>query len=109
MTLPLMPKATAVWLLENTTLTFQQIADFCGMHVLEIQAIADRHGLIATGGIVISNPRSAIHIGIFRLIIFHLVKHARAEASHQHAATKNHRQQADHMFFHFDFPPQYPN
>ena len=41
MTLPLMPKATAVWLLENTTLTFQQIADFCGMHVLEIQAIAD--------------------------------------------------------------------
>ena len=41
MTLPLMPKATAVWLLENTTLTFQQIADFCGMHMLEIQAIAD--------------------------------------------------------------------
>ena len=41
MTLPLMPKATAVWLLDNTTLTFQQIADFCGMHTLEIQAIAD--------------------------------------------------------------------
>ena len=41
MTLPLMPKATAVWLVENTTLTFQQIADFCGMHLLEIQAIAD--------------------------------------------------------------------
>jgi hypothetical protein len=36
-----MPKATAVWLLDNTTLTFQQIADFCGMHTLEIQAIAD--------------------------------------------------------------------
>lgn len=41
MTLPLMPKATAVWLLDNTTLTFQQIADFCGMHMLEVQAIAD--------------------------------------------------------------------
>lgn len=41
MALPLMPKATAVWLVENTTLTFTQIADFCGMHTLEIQAIAD--------------------------------------------------------------------
>lgn len=41
MTLPLMPKATAVWLVENTALTFDQIADFCGMHTLEIQAIAD--------------------------------------------------------------------
>jgi uncharacterized protein len=41
MTLPLMPKATAVWLVENTTLTFKQIADFCGVHLLEIQAIAD--------------------------------------------------------------------
>lgn len=41
MTLPLMPKATAVWLIENTALTFEQIADFCGMHPLEIQSIAD--------------------------------------------------------------------
>ena len=41
MNLPLMPKATAVWLVENTSITFQQIADFCGMHTLEIQAIAD--------------------------------------------------------------------
>ncbi len=41
MTLPLMPKATAVWLVENTALTFKQIGDFCGMHALEIQAIAD--------------------------------------------------------------------
>lgn len=41
MTLPLMPKATAVWLVENTSLTFKQIADFCGMHTLEVQAIAD--------------------------------------------------------------------
>jgi hypothetical protein len=38
---PLMPKATAVWLVENTALTFDQIADFCGLHPLEIQAIAD--------------------------------------------------------------------
>ncbi len=38
---PLMPKATAVWLVENTALTFEQIADFCGLHPLEIQAIAD--------------------------------------------------------------------
>ncbi len=41
MALPLMPKATAVWLVDNTGLTFRQIADFCGMHELEIQAIAD--------------------------------------------------------------------
>ena len=47
MALPLMPKATAVWLVENTSLTFEQIADFCGMHVLEVQAIAD--GEVATG------------------------------------------------------------
>jgi hypothetical protein len=38
---PLMPKATAVWLVENTSLTFEQIADFCGLHALEVQAIAD--------------------------------------------------------------------
>ncbi|MGQ0678001.1 MAG: DUF1013 domain-containing protein [Rhodospirillales bacterium] len=44
---PLMPKATAVWLVENTTLNFRQIADFCGLHELEIQAIAD--GEVATG------------------------------------------------------------
>lgn len=41
MTLPLMPKATAVWLVDNTALTFEQIADFCQMHSLEVQAIAD--------------------------------------------------------------------
>lgn len=38
---PLMPKATAIWLVENTSLTFQQIADFCDLHLLEIEAIAD--------------------------------------------------------------------
>lgn len=41
MTAPLMPKATAVWLVENTTLTFRQISEFCEIHELEIQAIAD--------------------------------------------------------------------
>ena len=41
MTRPLMPKATAVWLVENTSLTFDQIAEFCGMHALEVQAVAD--------------------------------------------------------------------
>ena len=47
MTMPLMPKATAVWLIEKTALTFTQIADFCGMHPLEVQAIAD--GEVAQG------------------------------------------------------------
>ena len=43
----IMPKATAVWLIDNTTLTFKQIAEFCGLHELEVQAIAD--GEVATG------------------------------------------------------------
>lgn len=45
--LPLMPKATAVWLVDNTTLTFEQIAAFTGMHILEITGIAD--GEVAEG------------------------------------------------------------
>ena len=44
---PLMPKATAVWLVENTPLTFQQIADFCHLHELEVKGIAD--GDVAQG------------------------------------------------------------
>ena len=44
---PLMPKATAVWLIENTTLTFKQIADFCEMHELEIKGMAD--GEVSSG------------------------------------------------------------
>jgi uncharacterized protein len=43
----LMPKATAVWLVQNTTLTFEQIAAFCGLHSLEVQGIAD--GEVAIG------------------------------------------------------------
>ena len=38
---PLMPKATAIWLVENTALSFNQIAEFCGLHLLEVQGIAD--------------------------------------------------------------------
>ena len=44
---PLMPKATAVWLIQNTTLTFDQISEFCGLHPLEVQGIAD--GEVAVG------------------------------------------------------------
>lgn len=44
---PLMPKATAVWLVENTSLTFEQIAEFCKLHPLEVKGIAD--GEVATG------------------------------------------------------------
>ena len=44
---PLMPMATAVWLVENTTLTFKQIAEFCKLHVVEVQGIAD--GEVAKG------------------------------------------------------------
>ena len=51
MSQPLMPKATAVWLVENTTLTFEQIADFCGLHALEIQGIADDEVAIGIQGL----------------------------------------------------------
>jgi hypothetical protein len=47
MALPIMAKATAVWLVDNTMLTFKQIGDFCGLHELEIQGIAD--GEVASG------------------------------------------------------------
>jgi hypothetical protein len=50
---PLMPMATAVWLVENTTLTFKQIANFCNLHEVEIQGIAD--GEVAKG-IMAYNP-----------------------------------------------------
>ena len=47
MSSPLMPKATAVWLIDKTSLTFDQVAEFVGMHPLEVQAIAD--GEVAQG------------------------------------------------------------
>ena len=52
-TTPLMPMATAVWLVENTTLTFKQIANFCNLHEVEVQGIAD--GEVAKG-IIAYNP-----------------------------------------------------
>jgi len=51
--IPLMPKATAVWLVENTSLSFKQIADFCNLHEVEVQGIAD--GEVAKG-IMAYNP-----------------------------------------------------
>ena len=56
---PFMPKATAVWLVENTTLTFKQIAEFCNLHELEIKGIAD--GDVARG-IKAYNPILAGHL-----------------------------------------------
>lgn len=47
MNTPIMPKATAVWLIDNTSLTFAQIANFCGLHEIEVQAMAD--GQFAAG------------------------------------------------------------
>lgn len=55
MTLPLMPKASAIWLVENTALTFKQIADFSGMHELEIKGIADGEVGVGIKGL---NPMS---------------------------------------------------
>ena len=48
---PLMPKATAVWLVENTSLSFEQIAQFCNLHPLEVKAIADGESAITIKGI----------------------------------------------------------
>ena len=48
-----MPKATAVWLIENTSLSFKQISDFVGLHILEVQAIADGE---VSSGILPRNP-----------------------------------------------------
>ena len=50
---PLMPKATAIWLIENTSLSFKQISDFVSLHILEIQAIADGE---VSSGILPRNP-----------------------------------------------------
>jgi hypothetical protein len=50
---PLMPKATAMWLIDNTTLTFTQISEFCGLHEIEVQALADAE---VGRGIVARNP-----------------------------------------------------
>lgn len=59
MALPIMPKATAVWLVDNTGLSFEQIGEFCGMHPVEVQGIAD--GEVATG-IIGQDPIAAVQI-----------------------------------------------
>jgi hypothetical protein len=51
MTRPLMPKATAVWLVDNTALTFDQISAFCELHILEVQAIADAEVAVGMQGL----------------------------------------------------------
>jgi uncharacterized protein len=50
MSLPMMPKATAVWLVENTALSFDQIGEFCGLHSLEVKGIADEEVAIGIQG-----------------------------------------------------------
>jgi hypothetical protein len=50
-TIPLMPKATAVWLVDNTSLSFEQIADFCRLHPLEVKAIADGESATSIKGL----------------------------------------------------------
>jgi hypothetical protein len=64
MSKPLMSKATAVWLVDNTTLSFNQIADFCGMHELEVQGIADGDVAIGVKGFdpVSNNQLDAVEI-----------------------------------------------
>src|SRR5689334_13491481 len=49
--IPLMPKATAVWLVDNTSLSFEQIAEFCKLHPLEVKAIADGESAITIKGL----------------------------------------------------------
>jgi hypothetical protein len=51
MALPIMPHGTAVWLVENTALTFEQIGEFCGLHTLEVQALADEQVSVGMIGV----------------------------------------------------------
>ena len=66
MSKPLMPKATAVWLIENTALTFEQIADYCELHELEVQSIADEEKTLATETAAMINARDGVpQVGVF--------------------------------------------
>lgn len=56
MSQPLMPHATASWLIDNSALSFDQIAEFCGLHILEVQAIADDTASIKYTGAIPSAP-----------------------------------------------------
>ena len=55
---PIMAKATAVWLVDNTTLSFKQIGDFCGLHELEVQGIAEAMWLPVLKGLTRSRTTS---------------------------------------------------
>jgi len=91
MALPLMPKATAVWLVENTTLTFEQIAEFCGVHPLEVQAIADGEVAIGIVGLdPVANGQvtreeilrcEADDSARLRLLVTQVVAHAKAKGA----------------------------
>ena len=72
MTQLLMPKATAVWLIDNTGLSFEQIGDFCDLHVLEVQAIADGDVAIGIQGYdpVVNGQLSKDEISRWKLIDF---------------------------------------
>ena len=59
---PLMPKATAVWLVENTALTFRQIADYCNLHELEVKGIADGDGPVSRIERIVG-----VHVGVDRV------------------------------------------
>lgn len=78
MNAPLMPKATAVWLIDNTTLTFEQIADFCHLHTLEVQAIADGEIII---GMVGHDPVSSGQLTMDEIERCQADPHARLEMS----------------------------
>ena len=56
---PLMPKATAVWLVENTALSFDQVAEFCKLHPLEVKAIADGEAAQGIKGMASAIPTTA--------------------------------------------------
>lgn len=59
MTAPLMPKATAVWLIDNTSLTFEQVGKFCNLHPLEVQAMADSETIV---GLLPHDPVAAAEL-----------------------------------------------
>ena len=63
---PLMPHATATWLVDNTGLSFEQIAEFCGLHILEVQAMADDLAGSKYTGRVVQGPGggSARHLHV---------------------------------------------
>jgi len=73
MNTPFIPKATAVWLIENKMMTFDQIAAFCGLHPLEIKALADEEGQKSAG----QSPRKA------RLILPEEIKKAEADPAYR--------------------------